>query len=268
MPPTSVPTLQDAIHWVDNASHEDDPLVRLQTASALVQELAEIGDAALGYFVDQARHTGYSWSEIGDALGVTKQAAQQKHTVRLSFGPNAPTLEQLTPRARNVLSEAEEIARSWGHAYVGTEHLLMALYQEPKGVGAQVLVSAGLSQRKAQSAVAERVERGTARMDGDITFTPRALAAFSGALSSALAMNHNYIGTEHLLLGLAQADGVAAQVLHDGGLTQETLTQDVEKKLVRFVPRGSAVKAPRKRAAAAKASAPKKAASVGRPRRN
>jgi hypothetical protein len=267
MSPAAVLTLQDAIHWVDHTTQADDPLMRLQTASALVHDLAEIGDASLGYFVDQARHAGCSWSEIGDALGVSKQAAQQKHTVRLSFGPNAPTLEHLTPRARNVLSEAEEIARGWGHAYVGTEHLLLALYHEPKGIGAQLLVGAGLPQRKAQSAVVARVQRGTARTDGDVTFTPRALAAFSCALSSALAMNHNYIGTEHLLLGLAQGDGVAAQVLRDGGLTEKGLTQKLEKKLARFTPAGSAAKIPRKRTPASKASASNTARTARKARR-
>jgi hypothetical protein len=243
-------SLQDAISWVNNEVPDPDALVRLQTASALVQGLAEIGDAALGYFVDQARHDGHSWSEIGDALGVSKQAAQQKHTVRVSLGPNTPTFEHLTPRARRVVSEAEEIARSWGHGYVGTEHLLLALYREPKGAGAQVLVGAGLSEEGAESAVAARVQRGTGRMEGDLTFTPRAIAALSGALSSALAMNHNYIGTEHLVLGLVRGDGVAADVLRDGGLTQEMAVQTVDATLARYVDGRSPTKAARKRTAA------------------
>ena len=141
-------TLPDAIHWVDTEAKDPDPLTRLQTASVLVQSLAEVGDAALGYFVDQARHAGHSWSEIGDALGVSKQAAQQKHTVRLSLGPNAPTFEHLTPRARKVVTEAEEIARSWRHGYVGTEHLLLALYSEPESIAAQILVDLKFSAKK------------------------------------------------------------------------------------------------------------------------
>ena len=100
MPPPSPMSLQDAIQWVDNETANADSLLRLETASALVQGLAEIGDAALGYFVDKAHDDGRSWSEIGKALGMSKQGAQQKHMVRVSFGPNAPTLEHLTPRPR------------------------------------------------------------------------------------------------------------------------------------------------------------------------
>ncbi len=266
MVPSSPVSLQDAIRWVDNEAPNPDALVRLQAASALVQGLADIGDATLGYFVDQARHDGRSWSEIGDALGVSKQAAQQKHTVRVSFGPNAATFEHLTPRARGVVSGAEEIARSWGHGYVGTEHLLLALYGEPEGIGAQVLVGSGLSLEGAESAVAARVQRGTARTGGDLSFTPRAIAVLSGALSSALAMNHNYIGTEHLLLGLVRGDGVAAAVLRDGGLTAELVAQEVDAELARYVAGRSPTKAPAKRTAAT-SSASNKTATTPKARR-
>jgi Clp amino terminal domain, pathogenicity island component len=265
---TSSPvSLQEAIRWVNNGASDPDALVRLQTASALVQGLADLGDATLGYFVDQARHDGRSWSEIGDALGVSKQAVQQKHTVRVSIGPNTPTFEHLTPRARRVVSEAEEIARSWGHGYVGTEHLLLALYLEPEGIGAQILVGAGLSHEGAESAVAARVQRGMARMEGDLTFTPRAVAVLSAALSSALAMNHNYIGTEHLLLGLVRGDGVAAAVLRDGGLTGEMVAQAMEAALVRYVAEHSPTKAPRKGTAAKSSASKKKSATATKARR-
>lgn len=231
-PPTPL-TLQDAIHWVDAEAAQPDALPRLQAASALVQDLADVGDATLGYYVDQARHAGHSWSEIGDALGVTKQAAQQRHTVRLSLGPNAPTFEHLTPRARNVVGAAKEIARSWGHGYVGTEHLLLALFDEPEGVAAQILVDADIPPDRAESEVARRVPRGTATVE-DPPFTPRAVAVCTGALSSALELGHNYIGTEHLLLGLVRGDGVAADVLRGCGVTEDALAQAVGDRLAQY----------------------------------
>ena len=212
----------------------------------MVQGLAEIGDATLGYFIDQARHDGHSWTEIGDALGVTKQAAQQRHTVRLSMGPNAPTFEHLTPRARSVASEAEDIARDWGHGYLGTEHLLLALYREPEAIAPQVLVQLGLPQEGAESAIAERMERGARRKEGELAYTPRAIAVFSSALSSALTMHHNYIGTEHLLLGLAQGDGLAAVLLREQGITREMLAQAIDQSLARFTAPASPTTAPQK----------------------
>jgi hypothetical protein len=237
MAPPSPVSLQEVIQWVDTETGEEQPLARLQTASALVRELAEIGDAVLGYFVDQARHAGHSWSEIGDALGVSKQAAQQRHTVRMALGPNAPTFERFTPRARTVVTDAELIAREWGHEHVGGEHLLLALYREPEGVGAQILVEAGLTYDRVSSAVAARVERGSGAPGGKLTFSPPALAVFTGALASALEMGHNYIGTEHLLLGVARGEGAASDVLDEFGLTEDVAAAAVIEKLDAYVTR-------------------------------
>src|ERR1700733_14339032 len=201
MPPA--PSLHDVIHLVEADTQDEQPLNRLQSASNLVQDMVEVGDAALGYFVDQARHAGHSWSEIGEALGVSKQAAQQRHSVRLSVGLDA-TFERFTPRARSVVSSAESVAREWGHSYIGTEHLLLALYREPEGVAAQILAESDLPADKADAAVSVRVKRGPGATEEKLRFTPLAIAAFTGALASALEMGHSYIGTEHLLLGLAR----------------------------------------------------------------
>jgi Clp amino terminal domain, pathogenicity island component len=258
MPPPSPLSLQDAIHWVDDRAADSGALTRLHTASTLVQDLADVGDATLGFYVDQARHAGHSWSEIGDALGVTKQAAQQKHTVRLSLGPNQPTFEHLTPRARKVVGATQEIAQNLGHGYVGTEHLLLALYREPESVAAQILVDADIPQERVEAEVADRVPRGTETVEHP-PFTPRAVAVCTGALSSALELGHNYIGTEHLLLGLARGDGVAANVLRDCGLTQDALAKAVTDRLAHYADVLSAASPPKKRARP-KSSAPRKRA--------
>ncbi len=265
MTQTSPFSLHDAIEWVDAQARGADTLVRLEAASLLVEELAEVGDAVLGYFVDQARHDGHSWTEIGDALGVSKQAAQQRHTLRASLGPSAATFAHLTPRARNVIEAAKEIARSWGHEDVGTEHLLLALYREPRSIGAQVLVGSGLSEERAESGIAERVARGARPRKGDVTFSSRVNAVFSGALSSAHSMHHNYIGTEHLLLGLADGEGVAGEVLREAGLSRESLSRDIERRLAEYTTPGPKTKPPGKRATT-KAPTSKTRAPARRPR--
>jgi hypothetical protein len=247
MPPSSNPSLHDVIHLVEVENHQ--PLSRLSAASALVRDMAEVGDAALGYFVDQARHAGHSWSEIGEALGVTKQAAQQKHVGRVSLGLNGPTFERFTPRARSVLSAAEPIARSLGHGYVGTEHLLLALYREPEGLAAQILVESGLPADKAEAAVSQRTEHGGEAPGGKLSFTAKAISMFSAALATALELGHNYIGTEHLLLGLIQGDGLAAEVLEGAGLSEQVVTGKVTEKLAVYGQAGKAVKRTAKRAA-------------------
>lgn len=224
-------SLQDFIHRVEETAASGPPLDRLRAASIVARDLEEIGDAGLGYFVDQARHAGHSWSEIGEALGVSKQAAQQKQSVRLSLGLNAPTFERLTPRARHVVEAAEQVARSFGHEGIGTAHLLLALYKEPDGVAAQILVDGKLTAKHAELEVTKRAEPGPGSPEGPLGYTPRAVSAFTAALAGAVQMGHNYIGTEHLLLGLSSGNGVAAGVLQDHGFSDAALVPKIREKL-------------------------------------
>lgn len=257
------PSLQDVIAQVQTDAAEDDPLGRLQVASGFVRDLAAVGDAALGHFVDQARRAGHSWSEIGDALGVSKQAAQQRHTQRLSFDPGTASFERFTPRARNVLAAADPIARAWGHGAVDTEHLFMALYHEPQGIAAVALDSLGLPADRAEAALRAKAPPGTGDApEGKLNFTPEARSVLSGALTSALELGHNYIGTEHLLLGITRAGGVPSAVLAEAGLTTDALTDEITRRLAAFRPGTPPPTAPAERGARQKkpASAPKKSA--------
>src|SRR5262245_6425475 len=228
------PSLQELIHMVETETEDISPLGRLRAASGLAGHLAEVGDAALGYFVDQARHAGHSWSQIGDALGVSKQAAQQKHTAREASRLEEPGFERFTPRARNAVSDAELVAREWGHDYVGTEHLLLSLYREPYGLAALVLVESGLGEDQAAEAIAQRVERGGGARAGKLPFTPKASGVLDAARSAAVDLGHGHVGTEHLLIGLDRIDGLAKEVLARAGLTSELVSQQVIAKLAPF----------------------------------
>jgi hypothetical protein len=114
---TPAPSLQDLIADVDRDSVSDDPLIRLETVARTVRSFNDVGDAALGYFVDQARRAGHSWSEIGEALGVSKQAAQQRQVAR-GMGMTSVTFERFTDRARTVVASSEDCAREFRHNYV------------------------------------------------------------------------------------------------------------------------------------------------------
>jgi len=250
------PSLEQLIHEVERDAPDADPLTRLRTAAAMLEVVTATSDAALGYFVDQARRAGHSWAEIGGSLGVTKQAAQQKQisrTVTLTMGP--AMFERFTVRARNVVSASKDVARELGHGYVGTEHLLLALYAEPEGLAAQVLNEAGLSSVAAREAVLRQVPGGTDKSEF-APFTPKATAVLSNALAVALELGHNYIGTEHLLLALCRGEGVAAQVLADADIAYHELITLVVEKLSGFVARKQAKTAAEKpkRATPAKGS--------------
>jgi ATP-dependent Clp protease ATP-binding subunit ClpC len=122
--------------------------------------------------------------------------------------------ERFTDRARRVVVLAQEEARRLNHSHLGTEHLLLGLLREPAGVASKVLVSLGVSLEGVRVGVEEIIGRGRAAPRGHIPFTPGAKKALELSLREAQALRHNYIGTEHLLLGLVrEGKGVAAQVL-------------------------------------------------------
>ncbi len=122
--------------------------------------------------------------------------------------------ERFTDRARRVVVLAQEEARMLSHNYIGTEHILLGLIHEGEGVAAKALESLGISLEAVRQQVEEIIGRGQQAPSGHIPFTPRAKKVLELSLREALELGHNYIGTEHILLGLIrEGEGVAAQVL-------------------------------------------------------
>jgi len=215
---TPAPTLQDLIETVEQDAPSSNLLDLLATASETIAQLADVGDAVLGHFVDRCRRQGHSWTEISSALGVTKQAAHKR------FSYSSPTLERFTPRARSAVDAASRAARDLGHNFVGTEHLLIGLFSEPEALAARALAEADVDRATVEAAVLEIVPRGDEALLDNPLQTPRASLALQGALDEALDLGHNYIGTEHILLGLLQdRDGVGAHVLRDLNVSAESL---------------------------------------------
>jgi ATP-dependent Clp protease ATP-binding subunit ClpA len=122
--------------------------------------------------------------------------------------------ERFTDRARHVVVLAQSEARLLNHDYIGTEHVLLGLIHEREGVAAQALSQLDVSLESVRSRVEEMIGRGEGAPGGHIPFTPRAKKVLELALRKALDLGHDYIGTEHILLGLVrEGEGVAAQVL-------------------------------------------------------
>src|SRR5215475_10844859 len=122
--------------------------------------------------------------------------------------------ERFTERARRVVVFAQEEARDLNHDYIGTEHLLLGLMRDTDIVAARALRGLDIGQDAAREQVIEIIGRGQRSPSGHIPFTPRAKKVLELSLREALKLNHNYIGTEHILLGLVgEGEGVAAQVL-------------------------------------------------------
>ncbi len=130
--------------------------------------------------------------------------------------------EKFSERARRVLTSAQEEAQKLNHSYIGTEHILLGLIREEEGVAVKVLTNLGISLNKVRSAVEFIIGRGEKSSAGEIGLTPRAKRVIELAIDEARHLGHNYIGTEHLLLGLLhEGEGVAAGVLDSFGITLE-----------------------------------------------
>ena len=136
--------------------------------------------------------------------------------------------ERFTDKARRVVVLAQEEARMLNHNYIGTEHILLGLIHEGEGVAAKALESLNISLEAVRQQVEEIIGQGQAAPTGHIPFTPRAKKVLELSLREALQLGHNYIGTEHILLGLIrEGEGVAAQVLQKLGADLNRVRQQV-----------------------------------------
>src|SRR3989337_856605 len=149
----------------------------------------------------------------------------------------ADRFDKFTERARRVLTLAQEEAQRFNHNYIGTEHLLLGLVREGDGVAAKVLANLGVELSKVRAAVEFIIGRGERPTPGEIGLTPRAKRVIELAVDEARRLNHNYIGTEHLLLGLLrEGEGVAAGVLESLGVSLEKVRTEVTRILSQTPP--------------------------------
>src|SRR5215471_9581753 len=140
--------------------------------------------------------------------------------------------DKFTERARKVLRLAQEEAQRLHHNYIGTEHLLLGLVREDEGVAGKVLKSLSVDLEKVRKAVEDITGRGNRIVRGEIGLTPRAKKVIELAVDEARRLNHNYIGTEHLLLGLLrEGEGIGADVLESFGLS----LQEVRAKTIQVL---------------------------------
>jgi ATP-dependent Clp protease ATP-binding subunit ClpA len=218
--------LDNLIAYVKALHPDGGPLDNVTDAFAVSARLDEQSDALIGYFVDQARKSGASWSQIGGAMGVSKQAAQKRFVPgRLTdIAPGGAVFSRFTQRARNVLAAAGRIASGTDSA-IGAADLAAATFAEPEGLAARAIVRAGLTADQVYAAVGAGPAAPGPEADADalqaLGFDESGKAVLKATLRAALRLAHNYIGTEHLLLGVIHADVPAGQALMAIGLTPE-----------------------------------------------
>jgi len=152
----------------------------------------------------------------------------------------ADRFDKFTERARRVLTLAQEEAHRFNHNYIGTEHILLGLVREGDGVAAKVLANLGVELNKVRSAVEFIIGRGDRTVLGEIGLTPRAKKVIELAVDEARRLNHSYIGTEHLLLGLVrEGEGIAAGVLESLGVNLERVRAETTRILSQSAPQAA-----------------------------
>jgi hypothetical protein len=198
--------LDDLIEAIKSA--HTDALDQLSDAVIAADHLGEVADHLIGHFVDQARRSGASWTDIGRSMGVSKQAAQKRFVPKgesPDLDPNQG-FSRFTPRARSVVVVSQKEARAAGNVEIRPEHLVLGLLSEPDGLAAKAIVGQGVSleavRRVATATLPPRVDE----VPELIPFDPRARKALELTFREALRMGHNYVGTEHILLALLELD--------------------------------------------------------------
>jgi hypothetical protein len=203
-----------------------EPLDQLTDAVLAAETLGEVSDHLIGHFVDQARKSGASWTEIGKCMGVTKQAAQKRFVPKVdaALDPDAG-FGRFTPRARNVIVEAQNKAHGAGNAEITPDHLALALFTDPGGLAAKLLAGQGID-----AGAVNKVVTLPPRVDdlpALVPFNGPAKKALELTFRHALRLGHNYIGTEHILLAMYEAED------DDGTLHQLGVDKDrFERELV------------------------------------
>ena len=213
------------------------PLERLCEASALAGRLRARGDELLDHFVDAARESGSSWNDIGCALGTSKQAAQQRFGA-LADPPVGQIPFGLTGPAAEALAAAQVHARELGHHYVGPEHLILALTEQPDELAGQVLAELGATPAAVRAAIERRLGAGRPRPTGSLGVAPQTKRLLELARSLAKSLGHRCPRTEHVLLAASspKLHSPAASLLAECGIDPAQIRDHVARALLGEAP--------------------------------
>ncbi|MGA5507855.1 Clp protease N-terminal domain-containing protein [Streptomyces umbrinus] len=223
--------LDDLIEAIKKV-HED-ALDQLQDAVIAADHLGDVADHLIGHFVDQARRSGASWTDIGKSMGVTRQAAQKR------FVPKAESdldpsqgFSRYTPRARNVVIVSQNEAKNAGNDLIRTEHLVLGLITEAEGLGAKAITAQGVTLDAVREAATAALPPSAADVPALIPFDSNAKKALELTFREALRLGHNYIGTEHILLALLEQEaGTGAGLLGGLGVDKAAAEANVAEAL-------------------------------------
>ncbi|WP_392964597.1 Clp protease N-terminal domain-containing protein [Streptomyces sp. LN245] len=209
-----------------------DALDQLQDAVIAADHLGDVADHLIGHFVDQARRSGASWTDIGRSMGVTRQAAQKRFVPKAEADLDpSQGFGRYTPRARNVVMAAHNNAKGAGHAEGLPEHLVLGLLSEDEGLAAKAITAQGVTLDAVREAALAALPPATAEVPELVPYGPAAKKVLELTFREALRLGHNYVGTEHILLALLEfenGEGVLSGLAIDKTATETYLTRVLE----------------------------------------
>ncbi|MFD4974878.1 Clp protease N-terminal domain-containing protein [Streptomyces sp. NPDC058424] len=223
------PTIRSSVRLDDLISaikkvHQE-PLEQLQDAVLAGEHLGEVADHLIGHFVDQARRSGASWTDIGRSMGVTRQAAQKRFVPKESADLDpSQGFSRYTSRARKVVMAAHEEAKAAGSAEGTPAHLVLGLLTEPEAMAAQAVEAQGVTLDAVREAASAALPPASADAPELVPYGSAAKKALELTFREALRLGHNYIGTEHILLALLElenGEGVLSGLGLDKTRTEE-----------------------------------------------
>ncbi|MEU4046812.1 Clp protease N-terminal domain-containing protein [Streptomyces antibioticus] len=201
--PTASIRLDDLIAAIKKV-HEE-PLEQLQDAVIAAEHLGEVSDHLIGHFVDQARRSGASWTDIGRSMGVTRQAAQKRFVPKESVDlDDSQGFSRYTPRARSTVMAAHSASKSAGNTEGLPAHLVLGLLSEPEGLAAKALVAQGVTLDAVRTAATAVLPPAADEVPELVPYGSDAKKVLELTFREALRLGHNYVGTEHILLALLE----------------------------------------------------------------
>ena len=231
---TSPPVRLDDLIRAITTVH-DDALDQLSDAVLTAEHLGEVADHLIGHFVDQARRSGASWTDIGRSMGVTKQAAQKRFVPKGTASDLDPEqgFSRFTPRARKVVVASQSEARAAGNLEITPAHLALGLLAQPEGLAVRIMTGQGVSPETLRRRVASTLPAAAETPPPElIPFDAAAKKVLELTFRQALRLGHNYVGTEHILLALLDhedGDGVLTGLGLDRQAVEDALTALLEE---------------------------------------
>lgn len=223
--------LDDLINVIKGV--HDEPLEQLTDAVLAAESLGEVADHLIGHFVDQARRSGASWTDIGKCMGVTKQAAQKRFVPKADTTPIDPNegFTRFTPRARTAVVEAQNAARDAENLEITPDHLVLGMLTDGESLAMRLLANQGIDAERIRAAI--ELPPATGERHELIPFNGPAKKVLELTFREALRLGHNYIGTEHLVLALLEAEN-AEGPLHAVGVDRERFETGLAELLRQF----------------------------------